>query len=115
MRAAEQGDGFACGFVGDGGVPYLGVFAQVNGGGGGDDGAVAGCSQVVGFELDGGEAAGTFGQAAAAAVAARGVGQGDNAAGVQKAVGCHHAGFDFQLGDDFAGLSMGEDNAQQTR
>ncbi len=112
LCAAEQRQRFAGGFVGDDGVPDVGVSTQVNGRGGAADGAFAQRAQVVGFELDGGKAFGACGQVGNAAVARAGVGQRDDAAGMQKAVGCHQLGFDWHFSDGLFAADVGDDDAQ---
>ncbi len=59
--------------------------------------AEPGGAQIVGLQLDGGEAAGAVRQRGHAAVAAGGVQQGDDRGGVQETVGRHVLGFDGEM------------------
>ena len=93
-------------------VPDLRRAAQVGGAGGAIERAFEGGAEVVGLQLDGGEADRAFGQMGDAAIAGGGIGQGDDAAGVQIAVGGQQGRLDRQLGLDLAAVDGGDDDAQ---
>ena len=74
------------------GVPDLRRAAQVRGGGGAVERAFEGGAEVVGLQLDGGETDRAFGQMSDTTVTGGGIGQGDDTAGVQIAVGGEQRG-----------------------
>jgi hypothetical protein len=101
--------------VRDDGIPDLRRAAQVHGRGHAGHRAVARGAEVVGLQLDGREADRALGQVGHAAVAGAGVGQRDDAACMQEAVGRHQLLAHGQLGMDFAALRARDLDAEITR
>jgi len=101
LRTAEQGNRLAGFLVLHDGIPDLRRFAEMHWPGGAEDGALSSGPQVVGLELNGGKARGSRRKIGDASIAGAGIGQRDDAAGVEKTIGRHERFLDREFGADF--------------
>ena len=115
LRTAEQGNRLAGFLVLHDGIPDLRRFAEMHWPGGAEDGALSSGPQVVGLELNGGKARGSRRKIGDASITGAGIGQRDDAAGVQKTIGRHERFFDCELGSDLGSTDMSDDDAQEVR
>ena len=115
MSTPEQCDRFPTGFIRHCGVPDLGGPSTVEAGAYAGYDSFAGSAEEVALELDGSEIVRAFGKVGEGAVAAGGIGEGDDGRRMQIAVGGEQFRTQGKATGESSMLIAGEFDADQTR